>query len=54
MTTADLQPPDRSRIPKVGETAPDFELLNCAGESRHLEALVNQRPLILLFYRGYW
>ena len=54
MTTEDAQPPDRPRIPQVGETAPDFELPNCAGETRHLETLVAERPLILLFYRGYW
>jgi len=51
---ADNQPAARPDIPRVGDVAPDFRLSNASREERHLDQMVAERPLILVFYRGYW
>lgn len=39
----------------VGETAPDFSLKDQNGETVKLSASRDQqRPAVLVFYRGYW
>ena len=38
----------------VGDTAPDFELPNGEGNMIESEALRQQGPLVILFYRGKW
>jgi hypothetical protein len=42
------------RIIKVGDTAPEFELQNAAGELIRLKDLLSENPLVLSFYRGKW
>ena len=54
MPTIDDQPADRVRIPRVGYVAPDFLLSNASHEERHLAAMVEEQPTILVFYRGHW
>jgi len=39
---------------KVGDTAPDFRLPNGDGNLIDSEALRQQGPLVILFYRGKW
>lgn len=38
----------------VGETAPDFTLQDQNGQKVGLAASRGQRPVVLVFYRGYW
>jgi peroxiredoxin len=38
----------------VGEQAPDFTLTDQAGQKRSLSAERGKRPVVLVFYRGYW
>jgi peroxiredoxin len=38
----------------VGAVAPDFVLPNTSREMRRLDDLVANRPVIVVFYRGYW
>lgn len=38
--------------PKVGETAPDFELRDQTGQPRTLAALAGRRGTMLVFYRS--
>ena len=40
--------------PMVGEIAPDFSLPDSNGTLQQLDALVAERPLVLVFYRGHW
>ena len=42
------------RVLKVGDTAPDFELTNAAGQPIRLKSLIANGPLVLSFYRGKW
>jgi len=42
------------KVPSRGETAPDFELPDSTGTARRLSDLAKDRPLVLLFYRGWW
>ena len=42
------------RILKVGDTAPDFELTNAAGQPIRLKSLISNGPLVVSFYRGKW
>jgi hypothetical protein len=42
------------RILKIGDTAPDFELKNAAGQSFRLKNLLANGPLVVSFYRGKW
>jgi cytochrome oxidase Cu insertion factor (SCO1/SenC/PrrC family) len=39
---------------KVGEMAPDFTLASHDGRTISLSASRGKRPVILVFYRGYW
>jgi hypothetical protein len=38
----------------AGDAAPDFTLKNAEGRSVNLQALLEQRPVVLGFYRGRW
>ena len=38
----------------VGEVAPDFALVDHNGQKRSLAAERGKRPVVLVFYRGYW
>lgn len=38
----------------VGEAAPDFTLTDQNGRSHSLSAERGKRPVVLVFYRGYW
>jgi peroxiredoxin len=38
----------------VGERAPDFTLADAAGRSASLADYRGQKPVVLIFYRGYW
>jgi len=39
---------------KVGDMAPAFSLPNARGETIDSKALLDKRPLVILFYRGKW
>lgn len=39
---------------KAGEIAPDFTLTDQNGVSRTLSTERGRRPVVLVFYRGYW
>ena len=41
-------------IPTPGQVAPDFQLLDSTGLVQRLSSLTARRPLVLIFYRGYW
>jgi cytochrome oxidase Cu insertion factor (SCO1/SenC/PrrC family) len=49
-----------SRVPatpialRVGERAPDFTLTDGTGRSVSLADYRGQKPVVLVFYRGYW
>lgn len=43
-----------ARAPKVGEVASDFTLPDQDGERVRLSQLLQQGPVILIFYRGEW
>ena len=43
-----------NRVLKVGQKAPNFELLNQRGEQVRSEALLAKGPLVVSFYRGVW
>ena len=38
----------------VGETAPDFTLVNHHGKKVTLSDSKGKSPVVLVFYRGYW
>jgi cytochrome oxidase Cu insertion factor (SCO1/SenC/PrrC family) len=38
----------------VGEVAPDITLMDHNGQKRSLAAERGKRPVVLVFYRGYW
>ena len=42
------------RTPQVGDTAPDFTLLDSTGMPQRLSSMTAKRGLVLIFYRGYW
>jgi hypothetical protein len=42
------------RALKVGQRAPDFELLDIAGNRVSLAQLHAEGPVALIFYRGLW
>ena len=50
---AGLVPADLKRV-KVGETAPDFTLMDQDGKPVTLSTYRNQKAVVLVFYRGYW
>ena len=39
---------------RVGERAPDFTLTDASGRSVSLADYRGQKPVVLVFYRGYW
>lgn len=39
---------------KVGEKAPDFELVNIDGQIVRLFTVLENQPVVLMFYRGVW
>ena len=39
---------------RVGEPAPDFSLLDAAGRPVALADYRGKKPVVLVFYRGYW
>jgi hypothetical protein len=43
-----------SRVPKVGDRAPDFTLPNDAGQPVSLAGLLAKGPVVVSFYRGRW
>ncbi len=60
-----LAPPSRAADPTatgakrvgpaaVGDVAPEFTLTDQNGRSHSLSAERGKRPVILVFYRGYW
>jgi len=42
------------RVPKPGETAPDFTLPNAVGIPIALSAALAHGPAVVTFYRGIW
>jgi len=40
--------------PKVGDSAPDFELADSTGKKRSLKDLTNGSNVLLIFFRGLW
>ena len=46
--------PAASTVLKVGEAAPDFTLPDATGAAVTLASFRDQRPVVLVFYRGYW
>jgi len=44
----------RAKPVAVGEQAPDFTLTDQNGRSQSLAAERGKRPVVLVFYRGYW
>ncbi len=43
-----------SRVPKIGDQAPDFTLPNASGQLIGLKNLLAKGPLVVSFYRGRW
>jgi len=50
MARIPLGPP----ILRVGQPAPDFTLPDAAGRAVRLADYRGQKPVVLVFYRGYW
>ena len=40
--------------PAVGEAAPDFELPSAAGETHALSSILEEGPVVVVFYRAFW
>jgi hypothetical protein len=38
----------------IGEKAPDFTLPVSGGSTFHLQAAVDNGPVVIVFYRGHW
>ena len=43
-----------SSMPKVGDSAPGFELPDSTGKMQSLDGLVTEGGVALLFFRGLW
>jgi len=43
-----------SRVPAVGNQAPDFTLPNATGQPVGLKSLLAKGPAVVSFYRGRW
>ena len=43
-----------SRVPKVGDRAPDFTLPGASGEPVSLSSWLARGPVVASFYRGRW
>ena len=50
---ARVPPPARAAL-VVGQPAPDFTLSDAAGRPVRLADYRGQKPVVLVFYRGYW
>jgi hypothetical protein len=46
--------PDTPTAMKVGERAPDFTLPDALGRTVSLAEYRGKKPVVLVFYRGYW
>jgi hypothetical protein len=46
--------PDTPTAMRVGERAPDFTLPDALGRAVSLEDYRGKKPVVLVFYRGYW
>ena len=46
--------PDEPTVLRVGERAPDFALTDTAGRPISLAGYRGKKPVLLVFYRGYW
>lgn len=46
--------PDTPTALRVGERPPDFTLLDAAGRPVSLADYRGKKPIVLIFYRGYW
>jgi len=44
----------RTKPLAVGETAPDFTLVDHHGQKVMLSESKGKNPVVLVFYRGYW
>jgi cytochrome oxidase Cu insertion factor (SCO1/SenC/PrrC family) len=52
--TVDADAQQRAKPVAVGEQAPNFTLTDQSGRSHSLAAERGKRPVVLVFYRGYW
>jgi peroxiredoxin len=43
-----------SNVPKAGDSAPGFELLDSSGNPQTLEGLLDDSARMLVFFRGMW
>jgi len=46
--------PDAPTVLRVGERSPDFTLPDAAGRPVSLADYRGKKPVVLVFYRGYW
>lgn len=46
--------PVTSSVLRVGERPPDFQLLDASGRPVTLSEYRGRKPVVLVFYRGYW
>jgi peroxiredoxin len=53
-TVASAAEPPRAQPVAVGDMAPDFTLQDASYKKVSLAASRGQRPVVLVFYRGYW
>ena len=49
----DVETPRKAPV-QVGETAPDFTLVDEEGRKVQLAAARGKMPVVLVFYRGWW
>jgi peroxiredoxin len=45
---------DESKIPSVGDRAPEFALADSTGVVRRLDDLIAGGACVVVFYRGHW
>ena len=46
--------PDAPMVLRLGEPAPDFTLTDAAGRPTSLADYRGKKPVLVVFYRGYW
>src|SRR5213594_3437428 len=46
--------PDTPTVLRVGERPPDFTLSDAAGRDVSLSEYRGKKPVVIVFYRGYW
>ncbi len=49
-----MEQTNRSQPYAIGDIVPDFTLPASDRDQVRLQELVSEKPLVLLFYRGYW